>query len=114
MPAKAGIQQLQGPFWIPALRSVAAGMTSFVAGLVKNPGPEDLALVCPLEGGSPRLCSVQHTYGVLKLLQAEPIISDLALRALGSTSRKPKEPGFQISNTKPIRFRQDSYAQKCR
>ena len=66
MPAKAGIQQLQGPFWIPALRSAAAGMTSFVAGLVKNPGPEDLALVCPLEGGSPRLCSVQHTYGVME------------------------------------------------
>ena len=31
----------------------------------------------------------------LKLLQAEPIISDMALRAVGSASRRPKEPGFQ-------------------
>ena len=34
IPAKAGIQYLQGLFWIPALRSAAAGMTSLVAGLI--------------------------------------------------------------------------------
>jgi len=34
IPAKAGIQQLQGFSWIPALRSAAAGMTSLVAGLI--------------------------------------------------------------------------------
>jgi hypothetical protein len=36
-----------------------------VSEAVKNPGPKNLALVCPLEGGSPGLCSAQHTYGVL-------------------------------------------------
>jgi hypothetical protein len=33
---------------------------------VKNPGPKDLALACPLEGGSPCCCSAQHTYRVLE------------------------------------------------
>jgi hypothetical protein len=32
--AKAGIQQSQDLFWIPALRSAAAGMTSLIAELI--------------------------------------------------------------------------------
>jgi hypothetical protein len=36
IPAKAGIQQSQGIFWIPALRSAVAGMTSLFAGLIRN------------------------------------------------------------------------------
>jgi hypothetical protein len=36
--ANAGIQKSQGFFWIPALRSAAAGMTSLVAGLIIETG----------------------------------------------------------------------------
>ena len=43
--ANAGIQSSQGFFWIPALRSAAAGMTSLVAGLIIR--FEDIE-TCPL------------------------------------------------------------------
>ena len=36
IPAKAGIQDYRGFYWIPALRFAAAGMTKLIAGLIST------------------------------------------------------------------------------